>query len=113
MRCRLSPKLCFSIPVEKIMMATLEDVWQPETGPPIMIDKENGWLKYTALDVTVNIDFISRGPAALGYDGASSCLYTIVPKLLAMVTAHKAHFAWRTIPPSSIICDGVAGSLVS
>ena len=60
------------------MMTTLEDVWQPETGRPVVVNEENGWLKCTALDVAVNIDFIGRGPAPLGNDGASSCFDTVV-----------------------------------
>ena len=69
---RLSSKRCFCISINKILIAALKNVWQPETNPAVMVDEENWELKRGVFDVSANVYFIGRGPSTLGNDGPLS-----------------------------------------
>jgi hypothetical protein len=74
---RLSFKWCRSTSIEKIVqkivIATPKNVWQPKTNATTLaIDEKDGWLKHGIFDVSAMVDFIQWGPSALPYDGAFS-----------------------------------------
>jgi hypothetical protein len=64
----------------EIVIATSEDIWQVEPNATVVIDEEYGQLKHSALDMSLNIHFVSRGPSPLGYYRAVGRLHATVEK---------------------------------